>query len=116
DIVQSMTSLASQPPIKQALDFIEKNEQQTIANTKAINAIPAPTFEEGKRAQDYAARLKALGLDDVQIDEVGNVLGTYRGTGNGPTVMLAAHLDTVYPMGTDLAVTEKEGRLYAPGI
>lgn len=111
-----MDKLFRTAPVRQALDFIEKNEPKTLANTKAINAIPAPTFEEGKRANDFAARLKALGLENVQIDEAGNVMGTYKGSGNGPTVMLAAHLDTVYPMATDLTLTEKDGRLYAPGI
>jgi tripeptide aminopeptidase len=120
-----MGNLVLQPSIRQALDFIEKNEAKTVANTKAINAIPAPTFEEGKRASDFAERLKALGLDQVHIDEAGNVMGTYRGGGSGPTVMLAAHLDTVYPIATvdtvypiatDLTLSEKDGRLYAPGI
>jgi tripeptide aminopeptidase len=115
-ITTPMGQLAAQPAIKQALDFIEKNEPKTLANTKAINAIPAPTFEEGKRASNFAERLKALGLEQVHIDEAGNVLGTYKGSGNGPTVMLAAHLDTVYPMATDLTLTEKDGKLYAPGI
>jgi acetylornithine deacetylase/succinyl-diaminopimelate desuccinylase-like protein len=115
-ILASVSSLSQQPAIRQALEFIQKNEAQTIANTKAINAIPAPTFHEEKRAQDYAERFKALGLEQVHIDEAGNVLGTYKGSGAGPTVMLAAHLDTVYPMATDLTVTEKDGRLYAPGI
>ncbi|MFL6720132.1 MAG: M20/M25/M40 family metallo-hydrolase [Burkholderiaceae bacterium] len=111
-----MSQLAQQPSVRQALDFIEKNEAKTVANTKAINAIPAPTFEEGKRASDFAARLKALGLEQVHIDEAGNVMGTLKGSGSGPTVMLAAHLDTVYPMATDLTLSEKDGRLYAPGI
>jgi tripeptide aminopeptidase len=115
-IAASVSNLSQQAAIRQALEFIQKNEAQTIANTKAINAIPAPTFQEGKRAQDYAERFKALGLEQVHIDEAGNVLGTYKGSGAGPTVMLAAHLDTVYPMSTDLTVTEKDGRLYAPGI
>jgi tripeptide aminopeptidase len=115
-ITTPMSKLFQQPPVRQALDFIEKNEAKTLANTKAINAIPAPTFEEGKRARDMADRFKALGLDQVHIDEAGNVMGTYKGSGNGPTVMLAAHLDTVYPMATDLTLTEKDGRLYSPGI
>jgi tripeptide aminopeptidase len=115
-ITGPMGNLVLQPSIRQALDFIEKNEAKTVANTKAINAIPAPTFEEGKRASDFAERLKALGLDQVHIDEAGNVMGTYKGGGSGPTVMLAAHLDTVYPIATDLTLSEKDGRLYAPGI
>ena len=111
-----MGKLVQQPAIRQALTFIEKNETKTLANTKAINAIPAPTFEEGKRANDIAERFRKLGLEQVNIDDAGNVMGTYKGSGKGPTVMLAAHLDTVYPMATDLTLTEKDGRLYAPGI
>jgi len=111
-----MARIAAQPAVKQALAYIERNEATTTANTLAINAIPAPTFAEGARARDYLGRLKALGLQDVHLDGAGNVLGTYRGSGKGPTVALAAHLDTVYPAGTDLTPHEKEGRIYAPGI
>ena len=111
-----MARIAAQPSVKQALAYIEKNEPTTTANTLAINAIPAPTFAEGARAADYAARMKAAGLRDVHLDEAGNVLGTYPGGGKGPVIVLAAHLDTVYPAGTDLTVREKDGRLYSPGI
>ncbi|MFS2002231.1 M20/M25/M40 family metallo-hydrolase [Duganella sp. CT11-25] len=113
---QAMSRLAAQPSVKQALAYIEKNESITTANTLAINAIPAPTFAEGARARDYAERLKAAGLQDVHLDDAGNVLGTYRGSGKGPVIVLAAHLDTVYPAGTDLTVREKDGRFYSPGI
>jgi acetylornithine deacetylase/succinyl-diaminopimelate desuccinylase-like protein len=113
---QAMARLAAQPSVKQALAYIEKNESVTTANTLAINAIPAPTFAEGARASDYAQRLKKAGLQDVHLDGAGNVLGTYRGGGKGPVVVLAAHLDTVYPAATDLTVREKDGRYYVPGI
>ena len=113
---QTMIKLATQPSVKQALAYIEKNEATTTAETLAINAIPAPTFEEGARARDYAERLKAAGLRDVHLDGAGNVLGTWRGAGKGPLVVLAAHLDTVYPANTDLTVREKDGRYYTPGI
>ena len=113
---QTMARIAAQPAVKQALAYIEKNEAITTANTLAINAIPAPTFAEGARARDYAERLKAAGLQDVHLDGAGNVLGTRRGAGGGPLIVLAAHLDTVYPAATDLAVREKDGRYYAPGI
>jgi tripeptide aminopeptidase len=106
-ITGPMGNLVLPPSIRQALDFIEKNEAKTVANARAINALPAPTFEEGKRASDFAERLKALGLDQVQFDEAGNVMGTYKGGGSGPTVMLAAHLDTVYPIATDLTISKK---------
>jgi tripeptide aminopeptidase len=113
---QSLARIAAQPAVAQALAYIEKNEPATQTAMLAINAIPAPTFEEAARARDYAARLKSAGLADVHIDDAGNVLGTYRGSGKGPLVVLAAHLDTVYPAATDLTVREKEERLYAPGI
>lgn len=114
--VGQMTALSRQPSVQKALAFIERDEPQTKADTFAINAISAPTFAEERRASDYAARLTALGLHNVHIDAAGNALGTFRGTGNGPTVAVAAHLDTVYPMSADLTVREKEGRYYAPGI
>jgi acetylornithine deacetylase/succinyl-diaminopimelate desuccinylase-like protein len=113
---QAMARIAAQPSVKQALAYIEKNEPATQTNMLAINAIPAPTFAEAARASDYAARLKAAGLADVRIDDAGNVIGTWRGSGKGPVIVLAAHLDTVYPAATDLTVHEKDGRLYAPGI
>ncbi len=114
--LKSMQDLAAQPPIRQALAYIEKNESTTYANTLAITAIPAPTFAEEKRARDFAGRLSGMGLSKVHLDAAGNVLGTIPGTGKGPTIVLAAHLDTVYPLGTDLTVHERDGRLYAPGI
>jgi acetylornithine deacetylase/succinyl-diaminopimelate desuccinylase-like protein len=113
---QAMTRIAALPAVRQALAYIEKNESVTTANTLAINAIPAPTFAEGARARDYAQRLKAAGLQDVHLDGAGNVLGTRRGGGKGPVIVLAAHLDTVYPAATDLAVREQDGRYYTPGI
>ncbi|MYN40429.1 M20/M25/M40 family metallo-hydrolase [Duganella sp. FT109W] len=111
-----LARIAAQPAVKQALAYIEKNEPVTQTNMLVINAIPAPTFAEAARASDYAARLKAAGLADVRIDDAGNVIGTWRGSGKGPVIALAAHLDTVYPAATDLTVHEKDGRLYAPGI
>jgi acetylornithine deacetylase/succinyl-diaminopimelate desuccinylase-like protein len=113
---QAMARIAAQPSVKQALAYIEKHEPATQTAMLAINAIPAPTFAEAARARDYAARLKAAGLADVRIDDAGNVIGTWRGSGKGPVIVLAAHLDTVYPAATDLIVHEKDGRLYAPGI
>jgi acetylornithine deacetylase/succinyl-diaminopimelate desuccinylase-like protein len=113
---QSLARIAAQPAVRQALAYIENNEPATQSAMLAINAIPAPTFAEAARARDYAARLKAAGLADVRIDEAGNVIGAWHGSGKGPVIVLAAHLDTVYPATTDLTVREKDERLYAPGI
>jgi acetylornithine deacetylase/succinyl-diaminopimelate desuccinylase-like protein len=57
-----------------------------------------------------------LGLTDARIDAEGNVIGVRKGSGNGPTLLISAHLDTVFPAGTDVKVKEHDGKLHAPGI
>jgi acetylornithine deacetylase/succinyl-diaminopimelate desuccinylase-like protein len=89
----------------------------------AIQQIPAPTFDEGARGAQVAERMRALGLADVRIDSVGNVYGRRPGVGRAPAkphlgrgLMIAAHLDTVFPAGTDLAVRREGARIYGPGL
>src|SRR6266508_140189 len=82
----------------------------------AIQQIPAPTFDEARRGADVAERMRALGLADVRIDAVGNVYGRRAGRAGGPGLLIAAHLDTVFPAGTDLAVRRDGARIYGPGL
>ena len=82
----------------------------------AIQQIPAPTFDEARRGAHVAERMRALGLADVRIDTVGNVYGRRDGRASGPGLLLAAHLDTVFPAGTDLAVRRDGMRIYGPGL
>lgn len=79
-----------------------------------ICEVPAPTFEEGERARLIAELWRAAGLE-VQVDDIHNVTGAAGGSG-GPSVLLAAHLDTVFPAGTDVTVQRAGGRWLAPGI
>src|SRR5262249_7163731 len=72
--------------------------------------------KEKARAEYFVSRLKALGLTDAHIDAEGNVIGIRKGIGNGPRLLVSAHLDTVFPEGTDVTVKAREGKLYAPGI
>lgn len=102
--------------VKQSLVFIQADHLQTIKEQKEICATPAPPFAEKERALDYMRRFSALGLKNVHMDNEGNVFGTRPGSGCGPKVILAAHLDTVFPEGTDTVVKERDGKLYAPGI
>ena len=81
-----------------------------------LTEIEAPPFKEQKRAEAFLARLQALGLTNAAIDAEGNVVGIRKGTGNGPKLVISAHLDTVFPSGTDVKVKERDGKLYAPGI
>src|SRR5689334_5875533 len=82
----------------------------------AIQQIPAPTFDEARRAADVAERMRALDLADVCIDAAGNVYGRRAGRAGGPGLLIAAHLDTVFPAGTDLAVRRDGARIYGPGL
>lgn len=102
--------------VKSALQFLRDDDARTLEEQIAITQIPAPTFEESVRAQDFAARLRAAGLADVSIDAAGNVIGKRRGSGKGPLLVLSAHLDTVFARETDVTVKVKDGRHYAPGI
>ena len=77
--------------------------------------IPAPTGEEEERAVWVSDRFRALQLDDVAIDAAGNVVGR-RGRSPDAPVVVCAHLDTVFPRGTELAVRRDGSRLYGPSI
>ena len=109
-------AVTAHPLVKQALEFIKGDDAKTLAEQKEIVAIAAPPFEEQTRAQDYVRRLIALGLGDAAIDKEGNVIAVRPGRGGGPKLVVSAHLDTVFPAGTDLTIREKDGKLYAPGI
>ena len=104
------------PQVRQGLEFLKADDANTLAELKALVVIPAPPFKEKARAENFRARLAALGLKDVRIDAEGNAIGVRPGSGGGPKLVIAAHLDTVFPEGTDLTIKEKDGKLYAPGI
>jgi acetylornithine deacetylase/succinyl-diaminopimelate desuccinylase-like protein len=104
------------PLVRQGLDHIQRDHERTIDEQIAISEIPAAPFQEDRRGADYLRRLTELGLDNVRRDSVGNVYGVRRGTGDGPTIFISAHLDTVFPPETDVSVTQKDGKLYGPGV
>ena len=109
-------ALQTNPLVKQGLEFLENNDAKTLAEQKEIAAIPAPPFKENTRATDYMERLLALGLKDVRVDSEGNTYGILPGTGKGPKIFVEAHLDTVFPEGTNTNPVEKDGKVFAPGI
>ncbi|RDU38277.1 peptidase M20 [Neobacillus piezotolerans] len=102
--------------VQQGLDFLEQDNDYTTSEQIAITEIPAPTYDESVRGTDYKRRLIGYGLQNVTADRQGNVFGIRRGSGNGPTLVVCAHLDTVFPEGTDVKAKQKDGRIYAPGI
>lgn len=87
-----------------------------VREVMTICEIPAPTFEEEGRTQYVRERMTAIGLNEVTVDGVGNVIGRIRGSGHGPTLLLAAHIDTVFPKETDIKVRTDGEILRAPGV
>ncbi len=112
----SVTSLTDHPQVQSAFDHIVSLEEQTIDDHITLNEVEAPPFMEDERAILFMKMLKETGVTDVHIDEVGNVIGRITGTVGSKTVALDAHLDTVFPKGTDVKVKIKNDTLFAPGI
>jgi tripeptide aminopeptidase len=102
--------------IKAAFSRIETLDPTTLKRHIELTEIEAPPFKEEKRANVFADYLTKLGMDSVWIDKEGNVLGILKGTEGKRTVALDAHLDTVFPEGTDVKVRIQNDTLYAPGI
>ncbi len=107
---------ATNPRVKAAVDGLRADNAWTIDNQISICEIPAPPFKEKTRGREYRRRLQALGLTNVRIDTAGNVIAERKGAGGGPTVVIAGHLDTVFPEGTDVKVKRTATRFTAPGI
>ena len=101
---------------KAAMAAIDKDHDRLIAEIIQLTEIPAPPFKEDARGAAYLEMLRAAGLTNVERDAEGNVMGLRKGTGGGPLIAIAAHLDTVFPEGTDVKVKRDGTRLAAPGI
>lgn len=111
--------LVVSPAFKKAVAKLDADYDRTVADIVTLTEIPAPPFKEEARAKAYLEMLKAHGLSNVEMDAEGNVMGVRPGTatkGKGPFVVIAAHLDTVFPEGTDVKVKREGSRLMAPGV
>lgn len=109
-------NLAKRPAVQSAFKLFMDLEPQTKQDHISLTETPSPPFKEQVRAKKYAGMLKAAGADSVWLDEVSNVLALRRGKSGQKTVVVEAHLDTVFPEGTDVTVRQKGDTLYAPGI
>jgi acetylornithine deacetylase/succinyl-diaminopimelate desuccinylase-like protein len=102
--------------VKSALAAVKADEPQTIEDEIRFCEIPAPSFKEEVRGAELRRVFQQIGLQDVRVDKVGNVLGTYPGAAPHPHLVIAAHLDTVFPEGTDVKVKREGTVLRGPGI
>jgi acetylornithine deacetylase/succinyl-diaminopimelate desuccinylase-like protein len=102
--------------VKQALERIKTDDALTFREQIELAEIPAPPFKETVRARDYLRRLQALGLTDAAIDSEGNVIGVRKGTRRSPVLVISAHIDTVFPEGDDVKVTQRDGHYNGRGV
>ena len=111
-----VTELLQEASVVRAFGEIEAHHEDLVQSIIRLCQIASPTFAEGPRAQAVADELRSLGLQDVHIDDVNNVIGVLPAREPGPTFLLDAHTDTVFPAGTDVRVRHEEGKLKAPGV
>jgi len=109
-------ALLERPDVKKALQSVDERSSAIVDEWIRLVEIPAPSRKEQARAQYIRAEMEKLGLSDIRVDDTSNVSGVRKGTGGGPTVVFAAHMDTVFPDGTDLSVKREGDILRAPGI
>jgi len=113
---ETIAAIRADARFAKATETLAAEHERTVQDLITLTEIPAPPFAEEKRAAAYLDMLRAHGLEEVEQDEIGNVMGIRRGFGNGDMLVVAAHLDTVFPAGTDVRVKREGTKLMAPGI
>lgn len=108
--------IQSNPKVKTAVEYIDRNRDDILREWIAITEINAPSGLEQERAKYLETLLRKYKLQNVQYDSVGNLIAVRKGTGGGPTVVFDAHLDTVFQPGLKIKATVRDGRVHAPGI
>ena len=113
---KNIKKIANNNKVKKAFKYIVDVEEKTNKNLIELTEIEAPPFKEEKRAKEFSERLKLAGIEKVWIDSIGNVIGFLEGSIGNKNIAIDAHLDTVFPEGTDVQVRIKNDTLFAPGI
>lgn len=113
--VAEVRRLLEDPRVQAAFRYLEETDDQTMADLIELTQIPAPPFMEEERGRRFMERLLEIGVDSAWVDAEGNVIGLRRGSGGG-TMVISAHLDTVFPEDTDVSIRQVGDTLFAPGI
>ena len=112
----AVPDLLQNTAVKAAIAGAKASEAQTIEDQIRFCEIPAPSFKEEMRGAELKRVFQELGLENVRVDKAGNVLGDYPGAAPRPRFVIAAHLDTVFPEGTNVKVKRDGHILRGPGI
>jgi tripeptide aminopeptidase len=109
-------SILEKPEVKKAMQSVDERKTEIIEEWIKLVEIPSPSTKERVRANYIRAEMEKLGLSEIRMDDMMNVSGVRKGTGGGPTVVFAAHTDTVFPEGTPIKVKREGDILSAPGM
>lgn len=109
-------AVAESPRMKKAFAEVDARAAKIQKEWVHLTEIPAPSKQEALRITYMKAAMARVGLTGIQQDEIGNVWGVMKGSGGGPELAFAAHMDTVFPMETKIQVREDAGRYHAPSI
>jgi acetylornithine deacetylase/succinyl-diaminopimelate desuccinylase-like protein len=108
--------LAEMRPVHAAFLYLHNQEMEFRRWQREIAEIAAPPFGEAARSEWLRQKFSTLNLEDVKVDELGNVFGALQQDPVAPFIGVSAHLDTVFPTGTRLETSEEGNRLRGPGI
>lgn len=111
-----MATMSSSADVQRGLARLASHVPRVIEDAIAICEVPAPTFHEGRRGEFVARRMTTMGLPAPRTDAEGNVVCEMPGRPDRGTVVVMAHLDTVFSIETPVKVRRDGGRLHAPGI
>jgi acetylornithine deacetylase/succinyl-diaminopimelate desuccinylase-like protein len=116
-VSQQIAQLAAMAAVHAAFSWFQVHEQELRRLQLEIARIPAPPFGEAERANWLRNKFVALALEKVELDEIGNVTALLPGADSSlPGTAISAHLDTVFPSGTEINVREERDRIYGPGV
>jgi tripeptide aminopeptidase len=108
--------ILARPEVNESFRYFEQEAEAITKEHIAICSVPASPFAEQQRAEYLRDKFIEIGLTDVSLDGIGNCLGLFKGNSDKPLIIVSAHLDTVFPEGTDFTVRHEGRRLLAPGI
>jgi tripeptide aminopeptidase len=107
---------SAHPTVSDVLQLAETYLEPIVDLTTRLTEVPAPTNDEGERALALRAEMEALGYEDVAIDEIHNVTARIKGEDSSKTLLMAAHIDTVFPRDTNLTVRREGDTLHGPAV
>ena len=113
---QGIHALLDTPAVQEAFSYFDTHAAAITEELIQINSIPAPPFGEAERAEFLRQRFSSVGLAEARLDEEGNCIALRPGSAAKPLLVVSAHLDTVFPVDTDVKPRHVGARLFAPGI